>query len=95
MWMHGRSHQAGARRAKLHPGDQGAGCIIEVYCPQGFNLAEWRQPDGKPDSGKRVRSESYSSHPGKYDIEGSEMGAKVNLEVDMLARYVERLMGIA
>ena len=51
----------------------------------------WREPDGQPVDGAPLHREPDPAYAHRDDAPQLAVGATVNLEVDVIARYVERL----
>ena len=60
---------------------------------RGVDRHRWNQPDRQSRGGARLRGLADPAHPGATTLGQKLAGAPVNLEVDLIGKYVEKLVG--
>jgi riboflavin synthase len=69
-----------------------AGCAGALHRPQGQHLCRRHEPHGERRRRRLLRPQHHSADHGRNRIRRLPPGHRVNLEVDVIARYLERLL---
>ena len=94
---YGRGLRAGRHRSpgKLASPDRSTGGAVAVPCAERIDCRRWRQLDDQRGGPLAICRQPDPAHADRHDPRKLAVGGKVNLEVDMMARYVQRMLEVA